>query len=307
MAIPPKGYDRDEVARLRQARYEKTGNWRFATDAQLSNQNFITDQYGNRLYEENGRAARGIGVYDTATGRYSSQSARTDFDPKRQASFIYGAGSQTFVPGIGAAETERIEDEGIEQRPVRLTQIPTSSTNASRPRTVAAGYALEQGARALPQEQRTGKLTVMFRDGTLWNYYGVSYNEWLTFSNALSKGPMLNRASSKQASDGILLSHPHGPADVSDIPEEIQEQLWKVAREAQLRYKTTNRGRGGYTAPDRRISKSKAELTEEQILRRRSRPREYVPKSASKKAGYNPNATRGKAPQPRNSANRRTR
>lgn len=286
----PKGYDRDEIYRLRQLRYEQTGEWRFASDYDLTNQVFVTDPFGNALYDENtGRKVRATGglIYDPNSGRYVSGSPRTDYDPKRNT-----------------PSSEEQADSS--QRPVQLTQIPTSSTNASRPRTVAAGYRMEIGSRALPREQRRGKLTVMFRDGTLWNYYDVPYTEWLTFSNSLSKGPMLNRKSSKQASDGILLSHPHGPADVTDVPEEVQEQLWRVAREAQLRFKTTNRGRGGYIAPDRRISRKPGQLTEEQLLRRRARAREYVPKSASKNAGYNPNANKGKAPKPRNSANRRT-
>lgn len=286
----PKGYDKDEIYRLRQLRYEQTGEWRFASDYDLTNQVFVTDPFGNALYDENtGRKVRATGglIYDPNSGRYVSGSPRTDYDPKRNT-----------------PSSEEQADSS--QRPVQLTQIPTSSSNAARPRTVAAGYRMEIGSRALPREQRRGKLTVMFRDGTLWNYYDVPYTEWLTFSNSLSKGPMLNRKNSKQASDGILLSHPHGPADVTDVPEEVQEQLWRVAREAQLRFKTTNRGRGGYIAPDRRISRKPGELTEEQLLRRRARAREYVPKSAAKNAGYNPNANKGKAPKPRNSANRRT-
>ena len=130
----------------------------------------------------------------------------------------------------------------------------------------------------------------MFRDGTLWNYYDVPYSEWLTFSSALSKGPMLNRK--KDGPDGILLNHPHGPADISDIPEEIQQQLWRVSREAQLRYKTKNRARGGYLKPDMRMKTPV------------KRAREYVPKSASRKAGYNPNANRGRAPKPNNPASK---
>lgn len=299
MAIPPKGFDRDEIARLRQIRYEKTNQWRFASDADLSNQSFVTDQFGNRLYDERGQAVRGDRIYDTDTGRFTTRSPRTDFSPNRQDSFVYEAGSGALVAG----GPKYLDDDGVDQRPINLTQIPTSSVNAARPRTVAAGYALEMGSRSLPEAQRTGKLTVMFRDGTLWNYYNVPYGVWLTFSNSLSKGPMLNRAT-KNTSEGVLLSYPHGPADISDIPEEIQEQLWRVSREAQLRYKTTNRARGGYYAPDRRITKKPGQLTQEQVMRRRERARAYVPKSAARKAGYNPHANNGKARKPSNPASR---
>lgn len=307
----PKGYDRDEIYRLRQLRYEQTGEWRFASDYDLTNQVFVTDPFGNALYDENtGRKVRATGglIYDPNSGRYVTGSPRTDYSPKKfKGDLVHDDSVWTGDTSGGMVlRDEEVDTLGINTRPTQLTQIPTSSTNAARPRTVAAGYRMEVGSRALPREQRRGKLTVMFRDGTLWNYYDVPYTEWLTFSNSLSKGPMLNRKSSKQASDGILLSHPHGPADVTDVPEEVQEQLWRVAREAQLRFKTTNRGRGGYIAPDRRISRKPGQLTEEQLLRRKARAREYVPKSAAKNAGYNPNANKGKAPKPRNSANRRT-
>lgn len=58
-----------------------------------------------------------------------------------------------------------------------LTDAPTSSTNPQRPRTIAAGYA-----------SSTRTLSVVFRDGTPWNYYEVSPLEWANFRRAKSKG-----------------------------------------------------------------------------------------------------------------------
>lgn len=105
-----------------------------------------------------------------------------------------------------------------------LTDVPTSSTNYSRPRTVAAGY-----------DTDTRTMTVVFRDGTFYNYYEVTPGEWQAFSSSLSKGkPWLNPKNSKQSMDGLFLSKPRGRADVSKVPPEIREQLYRVARSQQI-------------------------------------------------------------------------
>ena len=105
-----------------------------------------------------------------------------------------------------------------------LTDVPTSSTNYSRPRTVAAGY-----------DTDTRTMTVVFRDGTFYNYYEVTPGEWQAFSSSLSKGkPWLNPKNSKQNMDGLFLAKPRGRADVSKVPPEIREQLYRVARSQQI-------------------------------------------------------------------------
>lgn len=104
------------------------------------------------------------------------------------------------------------------------TDIPTSSTNYSRPRTVAAGY-----------DASRKTMTVVFRDGTFYNYYEVTQGEWQAFKASVSKGnPWLNRANRYQGSDGLFLSKPRGPADVSNISPEIQELLYKIVRTKQI-------------------------------------------------------------------------
>lgn len=134
-------------------------------------------------------------------------------------------------------------DGGGGESPAILTDIPTSSTNASRPRTVAAGY---DSAREV--------LTVMFRDGTLWNYYEVSSAEWSKFSSAFSKGPMLNYWVKGSYQPGFLLYKTHGPADLASISPDVLSQIYKVSRSSQYRYAyhgyvpRTARGRG-YVAP----------------------------------------------------------
>jgi len=108
---------------------------------------------------------------------------------------------------------------------VSLSDIPTSSTNSARPRTVAAGY---------DPEQKT--ITVVFRDGTFWNYYNVPESVWIKFHQAYSKGPLLNNPSSKQASKGDLLNYENGPADPSSLSPTAQEFLYRAVRTAQIYY-----------------------------------------------------------------------
>jgi hypothetical protein len=104
--------------------------------------------------------------------------------------------------------------------------VPTSTTDYSRPRTVAAGYD--------PSRQ---VMTVVFRDGTFYNYYEVSQSEWDAFHASYSKGkPWLNRANKNQGSDGLFIGKPRGDAgDMKDVPPAIREALYRVIRTYQQR------------------------------------------------------------------------
>ena len=62
----------------------------------------------------------------------------------------------------------------------KLTLKGTSTTNTARPRTTAAGY-----------DKDTKIMTVVFRDGTWWNYYDVPFDIWEDFEYAESKGRFL--------------------------------------------------------------------------------------------------------------------
>jgi len=123
------------------------------------------------------------------------------------------------------------------ENPAILTDVPTSSTNYSRPRTVAAGYDTE-----------TKTMTVVFRDGTFYNYYEVTPGEWQAFSASLSKGkPWLNRRNSKQAMDGLFVGKPRGRADIGSVPPAIREQLYRVARSQQIARPPSRRRAGRST------------------------------------------------------------
>lgn len=281
MAYSPKGYSREEYNARRQARYEKTGEWALASAASLNLGAPVTNEEGERLYDSNGRLIR---LGDLSPSDRRRAIFKDTYSPQRvQGSTVYDESvwSGDTSGGLVLGE-EEVETIGLNTLPAALSEIPTSSSNASRPRTLAAGWHKEVGSNRDPREERFGRLTVMFRDGTLYNYYDVSYAEWRTFKGSLSKGPMLNRASKSQGYDGFLLSHPHGPADISEVPEEIQRGIQSMAREAQLKYATTNRARAGYKAPDRRRKGTQAATAVP-----------YVPKSASRKAGLNPAKKRG--------------
>ena len=104
--------------------------------------------------------------------------------------------------------------------PAPLTEIPTSTVDPSRPRTVAAGH---DGYRKV--------LTVMFRDGSIYNYYGVSNLEWGRFLGAPSKGKFIKN---------FLDSKVRGLADTAGMPASARETLYKVSRASQ------ERTQGGY-------------------------------------------------------------
>lgn len=81
------------------------------------------------------------------------------------------------------------EDDEEEEEPINpegrmaiLTQIPTSTTNFKRPRTLAAGW-----------NRHSRTLSVIFRDGTPYNYYGVNHDTWNKFRAAISKGVFILR------------------------------------------------------------------------------------------------------------------
>lgn len=100
------------------------------------------------------------------------------------------------------------------EAPAQLSVVPTSTTNPKRPRTVAAGY---------DKDRRV--ITVVFRDGTWYNYYDCAPNTWQDFKARVSKGRYIYR---------YLDFHPRGPADVSAFSAEAQEIMYRVVRTAQI-------------------------------------------------------------------------
>jgi len=105
-------------------------------------------------------------------------------------------------------------DEMEDTSPAPLTLVPTSTTNPSRPRTVAAGY-----------DEDEEKLTVVFRDGTFYNYYEVDASEWQAFKANRSKGAVIYR---------MLDFKPRGEATMSSLSKQAQQAFYRYSRGFQL-------------------------------------------------------------------------
>lgn len=105
-------------------------------------------------------------------------------------------------------------DEMEDASPADITLVPTSTTNPQRPRTVAAGY-----------DEDEMKLTVVFRDGTFYNYYEVDGNEWAAFKANRSKGAIIAQ---------MLDFHPRGPADMSSFSQKAQAAFYRYSRGFQI-------------------------------------------------------------------------
>lgn len=124
-------------------------------------------------------------------------------------------GRGTTAAAHGEVETIRIDDDPDEdagagtENPrgtaAALTVVPTSTTDPTRPRTVAAGY-----------DTKTKTLTVLFRqqgrtdDGDPYNYYDVDNRTWQNFKRARSKGRFILT---------YLDSHPRGWAEASAVSD----------------------------------------------------------------------------------------
>jgi hypothetical protein len=115
---------------------------------------------------------------------------------------------ETVIPGEKGPQFEESD------APAPLSLVPTSTTNPDRPRTVAAGY-----------DRQRSVLTVVFRDGTYYNYYEVSTTEWQDFKRRVSKGQFIYK---------YLDFKPRGPASVSSLPAYARTALYKVTRAIQL-------------------------------------------------------------------------
>ena len=83
----------------------------------------------------------------------------------------------------------------------------TTSTNPDKPRTRQAGY-----------DYKTNTMTVVFRDGTWWEYRNVPVETWYEFKAAESKGRYLRESGLDSWGD-------MGPADISAMPRSRRAQM----------------------------------------------------------------------------------
>jgi hypothetical protein len=152
--------------------------------------------------------------------------ARVAFDPRY--------GGQSFDDPLVRKDPENrgLVSSAVTRDPAPISYSPTSSLNPSRPRTVAAGYDVERRV-----------LTVVFRDGTLYNYYGVGRNEWNGFVKNHSKGRFIKK---------YLDNKVRGYADMTSVPQVHRDLMYKAARTSQVFQK-------GYTGKQTRIGRIRQE------------------------------------------------
>ena len=149
-------------------------------------------------------------LYDNLAGRPISSDtlfSRSWYEVSDQGDLV--------VPGELPADYE-------DDSPADITVVPTSTTNYQRPRTVAAGYD--------PDEE---KMTVVFRDGTFYNYYDVDEGEWQAFKASKSKGQIIAR---------LFDYKPRGNADESQINEAARKAYYQYSRGIQIKKKGVLKG-----------------------------------------------------------------
>lgn len=132
--------------------------------------------------------------------------AKTSGTASTRSEVELGKGVSAVPAGVGSVP--------LSKAPAPITEAPTSTSYPPRPRTVAAGY-----------DRAREVLTVIFRDGTYYNYYGVAQGNWDDFVSAKSKGRYI-----KMFLDGKT----RGPADISDIADEHRELLYLLSRTVQI-------------------------------------------------------------------------
>ena len=103
-----------------------------------------------------------------------------EYDPELEGMNLDEFDEADFVDEEYSSDVEDVISAFDRKNPFR--EIPTTSSNTLRPRTVAAAYERNE------QNLLKGKLTVVFRDGTVWTYDDISPGEWANFHASISKG-----------------------------------------------------------------------------------------------------------------------
>ena len=173
-------------------------------NSQDTMQYYTTDKKRGRIKN---RAGQGIGIEDQIY-YVDSDGNFVDRGVYRDAYEYDDETGELLIPG------EEGPQFGESDAPAALTVVPTSTSNPQRPRTVAAGY-----------DQDRGVITVVFRDGTFYNYYEVTPTQWQQFKSRVSKGKYIYQE---------LDFHPRGPASVTQLSVTARKALYKFARGHQI-------------------------------------------------------------------------
>lgn len=131
-----------------------------------------------------------------------------------QMNYNTTAGSNYVAP-----VTKRDDPNYVYTSPAPLSEVPTATSMPERPRTVAAGFVMEEN-------ETKGKMTVVFRDGTYYNYYNVDPKTWEKFKELGSKWEFIKN---------VLDAHERGPAsDVGmEANDDVRRELYRIARAVQ--------------------------------------------------------------------------
>ena len=177
-----------------------------------------------------------IDSFKTAADQEAFEDLQAEYEARAQALASLGLGPEDVASRwYNPKDQDEYEGKGVEApgQAAGLTDVPTSTTNFSRPRTVAAGWKEDE------DDYQVGTLTVVFRDGTPYNFYKVPRSVWIKFHQSISKGrPFLNTT--------FPSTYAHGPADVSALSESMRDAVYMAARTTQLYYRSPATGKGHY-------------------------------------------------------------
>jgi hypothetical protein len=137
------------------------------------------------------------------------------------------AGTQDYVDRWGdwldelIGEGNEKQDRDFEVDAPRMEM--TGSSNPQKPRTVQAGY-----------DAKNKVLTVVFRDGTWWEYRDVPRDLWEGFRSADSKGRFLR-------SSGLDGWADMGPANIGEMPRHRRVQMNDIKEFTKYMYSSNNK------------------------------------------------------------------
>lgn len=131
---------------------------------------------------------------------------------KRYQDGLQNLFDQVLSDGIEKDDAFEVTDTG------GPTMFPTSSSNPQRPRTLRAGY-----------DYNTRVLTVVFRDGTWWDYRNVPSELWEAFKAADSKGKFLKAS-------GLDSWNDMGESNVDEMPKHRRMQMNDINEFAEYMY-----------------------------------------------------------------------
>jgi hypothetical protein len=200
--------------------YSMTGDQAVAAASLMERSQVISPLAGLPVSASAGDFAFAKGVLGAATGEHGIwddfwEDDQAGYDYENQAGQIkYDREGEEIGVVPGWQVRTNADNGGRSREPAPLTLVPTSTTNPERPRTVAAGF----------DEDRL-VLTVVFRDGTFYNYYDVEPTTWQEFKQSWSKGVFIRET---------LDYYGRGTASMAKSPVYAREQAYRIARTGQL-------------------------------------------------------------------------